>query len=97
MKFLVNGLKQELDGRIAVDAPMAGLAVWLRFLDGQDPDTCIEQCRREGLRLHPPAHYYLGEPLPFTRMGFAQAQETALAVALATLTRALRPQTDMER
>jgi GntR family transcriptional regulator/MocR family aminotransferase len=94
MRFLLDQIRSRLGGALGADSPPGGLALWVRFLDGEDPGAWIDAMRVRGLVLRRPEYFFLGEAQPFTRMGFAQATEEVLEEAVS---RMIRAQEDLNR
>ena len=88
MRFLLDQLQSRLDGALVAAPPPGGLALWVRFQDGEDPSAWIDAMRVRGLVLRRPEYFFLGEAQPFTRMGFAQATEEVLEEAVSRMIRA---------
>ena len=87
--FACAELRRELGAHLAFQVPDGGMALWLRTRDGMDLAAWVQRARGRGLLLKPPGHFYLGDPAPATRLGFAQVEEAALAEAVQRLKQAL--------
>lgn len=89
MRFLVGKLQHHFTDTLEVHTPPGGLALWLRFCDPTLASPWIDSMRIRGLVLNQPETYYLKNPGPFTRMGFAQASEEKLEAAVKKMQQAL--------
>lgn len=89
MRFLAARLRAAFGDSLEVVEPTGGLALWLRIGPGIDPEAWMDAARIRGLVLQRPQHFYLGEPGPFTRMGFAQGDQNVLDEASSRLAAAL--------
>ncbi len=87
---LVEGLRNRLGDYLNVPTPAGGMGLWLRVKVPFDVEQLIHTARQGGLILNPPSHFFMGDPEPAFRMGFAQADETELDEAILRLTAAFR-------
>jgi GntR family transcriptional regulator/MocR family aminotransferase len=91
--LLADLLRLELGGHLSFSLPDGGLALWLRAEGGLGLEGLVGAARREGLLLHPPGRFFLGEAWPCTRMAFAQADPDGLREAVRRL-KAARDKTE---
>jgi len=89
MHFLVKHLQQKFGEKIEVHVPGGGLALWIRFRIPEMASPWIDAMRIRGLVLNHPRNYFLTEPGPFTRMGFAQVSEVVLSTSIEKMRLAL--------
>ncbi|MCB9762470.1 MAG: PLP-dependent aminotransferase family protein [Alphaproteobacteria bacterium] len=83
---LAEGVRSHLGGRLAVDPPAGGLALWARILDGADPRAWADRARARGVVIQPgPDFHFAGESIPFLRLGFAGLDRKELDEALRRL------------
>ncbi|BDU78541.1 aminotransferase-like domain-containing protein [Mesoterricola sediminis] len=86
--ILADLLRVRLGGDLTFELPTGGMGLWLKVREGLDADAWVHAARVQGLRLNPPAWFSLDEPLPCFRMGFAQADEAELRLAVDRLVQA---------
>jgi GntR family transcriptional regulator/MocR family aminotransferase len=89
MQFLLERLHRQFADVLEVHAPSGGLALWMRFRKPTQASPWIDAMRIRGLVLNQSETYYLNNPKPFTRMGFAQASEERLESAVKKMQQAL--------
>lgn len=89
MHFLVKRLQQQFGEELEVQVPGGGLALWMRFRVPEMASPWVDAMRIRGLVLNQPRNFFLTEPGPFTRMGFAQVSEEALSTAIERMRLAL--------
>lgn len=83
---LAGLLRETLGGTLDVEVPGGGLAFWMRVGRGIDAGAWVAGARKQGLLLTPPSWFsFEGHALPYLRLGFAQADETEAAAAVARL------------
>ena len=90
MRFLVGRLQERLGQELEVQIPGGGLALWIRFKQGPKASHWIDAMRIRGLVLNQPSSYFMDQPGPFTRMGFAQGSEEVLEQAVERMCLALQ-------
>jgi GntR family transcriptional regulator / MocR family aminotransferase len=79
---LVGLLQERFRERLEVEAPRGGMSLWIRGREGVDLAAWVQAARGTGLKLNPPAHFYMGKAQAAFRMGFAQANEAELTDAV---------------
>ena len=87
--YLVALLSDRLGEHLEVALPGGGMGLWVKNKGGVDADAWIRSARGCGLVLNAPSHFFLENPEPAFRMGFAQANEAELDLAVARLAQAL--------
>ena len=89
MRFLVDQLQERLGEELEVQIPGGGLALWIKFKQGLMASQWIDAMRIRGLVLNQPCTYFMDQPGPYTRMGFAQCSEEVLELAVDRMRQAL--------
>jgi GntR family transcriptional regulator/MocR family aminotransferase len=88
-------LREKLAGRAEFKLPDGGLAVWVNFAEGVDPDELAAAALARRLRFYPGAAFAIdGRPVNGARLGYARLNEAELGQAVDRLRRAfemLRP------
>jgi GntR family transcriptional regulator/MocR family aminotransferase len=69
---LLQILSTRFGNRLLPQPSGGGLALWLRGSEEVDLDDVAINWKKHSLLIRPPAYFFLGEPLPFIRMGFSQ-------------------------
>lgn len=87
--YLVALLRDRLEEHLEVTPPAGGMGLWVKVRGGVDAEAWIHAARTCGLVLNPPSHFFLENPEPAFRMGFAQANEAELDQAVERLVTAL--------
>ncbi|WP_306599153.1 PLP-dependent aminotransferase family protein [Geothrix sp. 21YS21S-2] len=86
---LVEALRERLGHAVSVEPPAGGMGLWIKAREGVDAEAWIRSVRNRELVLNPPSHYFLGDPEPGFRMGFAQVPEADLREGVERLVQAL--------
>lgn len=86
--LLATLLRDNLGDDLAFEVPTAGMGLWLTARQGLCAETWVRSARSFGLRLNPPSWFSVGEPEPSFRMGFAQADDSELGLAVERLAQA---------
>lgn len=85
---LASLLREHLGDDLEFEIPTGGMGLWLKANRGLCAETWVRNARNHGLRLNPPSWFSPESPDPSFRMGFAQADDTELGLAVERLTRA---------
>ncbi len=88
--LLASLLRERLGGDLRFELPGGGMGLWLKAREGLCAETWIRAARTFGLRLNPPSWFALDDLEPGFRMGFAQADDTELGLAVDRLVQARR-------
>jgi len=90
-RIFADVLVATMDWRIAFDMPDGGLALWVRFADGIDPDQLAETARGRRVSFVPGSAYAIHPtPVGAARLGFGSLNPTELALAVRRLRAAMR-------
>lgn len=88
--LLAGLLRQSLPEDLGFELPSGGMGLWLTVRQGLCAETWVRSARRCGLRLNPPSWFALDAPGHSFRMGFAQADDHELGLAVERLVQARR-------
>ncbi len=90
-QVFADALRETLDGRVSFVLPDGGLALWVRFADGIDPDRLASVARVRRVSFTPGSAYAM-QPMPVAaaRFGFASLNPAELAQAVRRLGMAIR-------
>jgi GntR family transcriptional regulator/MocR family aminotransferase len=86
--LLATLLRDHLGDDLEFEVPTAGMGLWLTVRQGLCAETWVRSARSFGLRLNPPSWFAVGEPDPSFRIGFAQADDSELGLAVERLVQA---------